>query len=416
MKNFVKKTAATTLSVFGILSAMPSAFCAPGGENNSPTNNGRGHLDINSAMIVGKYVDSIKDVQNVAMVNSKYKEILEMYRFNPVAITSAKQLAFFPNIETYIVENCSENFASFNNEIKNNNKIGTVVYLPYSFNPDQFREILERNGVIDPNQRLMRGWDRDVEVIGGKPVNGCKVKFISREKEIIFLFDVCSGGHLRNKERYNEYLERCRVTEGVISSTSIPLTSSITSLGERAFSLDESLKEVNIPNSVTSIGEGAYSYCENLTKVTIPNSVKNIEKDAFTGSNLTGITIPDSVTSIKDGVFLECFSLANVNMPASITSIGNYAFAGCRSLNRINIPSSVKSIGEGAFQDCYSLTDITIPNSVKSIGKGAFNSCPNLNHIEFNGKVYSSANEFMQAFKDYRKFGVLSRNSACNIL
>ena len=40
MKNFVKKTAATTLSVFGILSAMPSAFCAPEGANNNPANNG----------------------------------------------------------------------------------------------------------------------------------------------------------------------------------------------------------------------------------------------------------------------------------------------------------------------------------------------------------------------------------------
>lgn len=413
MKNFVKKTVAATLSVFGILSAMPSAFCAPKGENNPPANNGRGHIDVHSAMIVGKYFTSIEDFKNLEMVNEKYKNLAERYHFNPVGINFPEQLVLFPQMETYVVEKCGEDVVS----LFTNDKIKKVVYLPCSFKSYQFREILEYNGIIDSNQRLTGNWVRDVEVIGGNPVNGCSVKFTSGEKTIVFLFDVCGRGHLRNIRRYNDYLERCGVTEGFIpSSTRIPLTSSITSLGKRAFSGDRHLTNVNIPNSVTSIGEGAYSYCRNLRNVTIPNSVKNIEKKAFCCSNLTGITIPDSVTCIKDYLFSGCLSLTNVNMPASITSIGDYAFGGCRSLNHIEIPDTVKSIGEGAFQGCVSLTDITIPNSVKNIGENVFNSCPNLNVIRFNGNVYSSANEFMKAFNDYRKFEVLSRNSACNIL
>ena len=419
MKNFVKKTVAATISVFGILSAMPSAFCAPKGENNPPANNGRGHIDPFNMMVVGKYLDSVKDICNLTMVNKKYgdkrNDIIKRYHFNPVPITSRKQLALYPNMETCYIgrfESEKDFIPTFPND-----KIKELVYLPDSFKSYQFREILEYNGIIDSNQRLTGNWVRDVEVIGGNPVNGCSVKFTSGEKTIVFLFDVCGRGHLRNIRRYNDYLERCGVTEGFIpSSTRIPLTSSITSLGKRAFSGDRHLTNVNIPNSVTSIGEGAYSYCRNLRNVTIPNSVKNIEKKAFCCSNLTGITIPDSVTCIKDYLFSGCLSLTNVNMPASITSIGDYAFGGCRSLNHIEIPDTVKSIGEGAFQGCVSLTDITIPNSVKNIGENVFNSCPNLNAIRFNGNVYSSANEFMKAFNDYRKFEVLSRNSACNIL
>ena len=34
MKNFIKKSAVTTLSMIGILSAMPSAFCSSNGENS----------------------------------------------------------------------------------------------------------------------------------------------------------------------------------------------------------------------------------------------------------------------------------------------------------------------------------------------------------------------------------------------
>ena len=41
MKKTIKKVAATTLSVLGILSTMPSALCAPHGEDASSKNTGK---------------------------------------------------------------------------------------------------------------------------------------------------------------------------------------------------------------------------------------------------------------------------------------------------------------------------------------------------------------------------------------
>ena len=55
----------------------------------------------------------------------------------------------------------------------------------------------------------------------------------------------------------------------------------VTSIGDKAFSLCESLTEVVIPNSVKSIGEYGFSCCESLTKIVIPNSVKSIGDYAF---------------------------------------------------------------------------------------------------------------------------------------
>ncbi|NMD44902.1 MAG: leucine-rich repeat domain-containing protein, partial [Clostridiales bacterium] len=61
---------------------------------------------------------------------------------------------------------------------------------------------------------------------------------------------------------------------------------------------------VVIPSSVTSIGENAFSGCIGLTEITIPNSVIYIGERAFQGcSGLTEITIPSSVTSIGAAAF-----------------------------------------------------------------------------------------------------------------
>ena len=119
-----------------------------------------------------------------------------------------------------------------------------------------------------------------------------------------------------------------------------------------------------------------------IRKDMIPSSVTSIGNYAFSGcSSLTSITIPSSVTSIGDGAFCQCSSLTSITIPSSVTSIGNYAFSGCSSLTSITIPSSVTSIGDGAFCQCSSLTSITIPSSVTSIGNYAFCECSSLTSI-----------------------------------
>ena len=107
------------------------------------------------------------------------------------------------------------------------------------------------------------------------------------------------------------------------------IPSSVTSIGDRAFSSCRSLSEIVISSSVTSIGDLAFSFCDSLSE----------------------IVIPSSVTSIGDFAFSDCRSLSKIVIPSSVTSIGDYAFLGCRSLSEIVISSSITSIGKGAF--CY---------------------------------------------------------------
>ena len=433
----IKKTAATTLSVIGMLSMMPSALCAPEEANDiPPQNNVRGHIDPFNIMVVGKYLNSVYDLFNLQMSNKKCEDLLERYHFNPVAITSREQLALYPNIETCHIGKFRGDFIS----TFPNDKIKTLVYLPGSFNASQFKEVLSENGVYTDK------WKRTFELNGENPEDGCSVTFTKDSKTFVFMFSLYPNGELAGSyfngqissgvKCYNDLLEKCGVEdvakvtlkeklvippnvtnirclafagctnlkEVIIPNSvkniaksafsdcrdlrEVTIPDSVTSIGEKAFCNCENLREINIPNSVTSIGDSAFSNCRDLREITIPNSVKSIGNNAFSDcKNLREITIPDSITSIGEATFANCTNLKKVTIPNSVTSIGNSAFGYCEDLEEINIPDSVTSIEENAFVVCKSLREITIPNSVASIGNSAFANCENLTKISIPNSV-----------------------------
>ncbi|WP_051588957.1 leucine-rich repeat domain-containing protein [Ruminococcus sp. NK3A76] len=237
--------------------------------------------------------------------------------------------------------------------------------------------------------------------------------------------------------------------KGSDAEVTIPSTidgKKVTSIGDFAFYVCESLKSITIPNSVTNIGEDAFYLCESLTSITIPNSVTSIGDYAFCGcKSLTSITIPNSVTSIGKGAFSYCESLTSITIPNSVISIGNLAFYGCDSLTsitipnsvtsigvcaficqnlrsitvdennkafssydgvlfnknktelitcpgakqRLNIPNGVTSIGDNAFYYCKKMTSVTLPDSITSIGELAFHACTSLKAIALPDSVKS---------------------------
>jgi hypothetical protein len=203
----------------------------------------------------------------------------------------------------------------------------------------------------------------------------------------------------------------------------VKLPSSLTGIGERAFSGCTGLTSVTIPAGVTSIGNSAFYECSGLTSVTIPGSVTSIGDHAFDGcTGLTSVTISGGVTGIGAEAFARCTGLTSFDLPASITSIGINPFWGCSGITSFTvapgntkytvengilynktrtrlivafpaigiingtavIPSSVTSIEHSAFSGCTGLTGVTIPGSVTSIGDFAFSGC---RALTFDGGV-----------------------------
>ena len=192
----------------------------------------------------------------------------------------------------------------------------------------------------------------------------------------------------------------------------IVIPSSVTSIGDWAFSSCDSLSKIVIPSSVTSIGKGAFSYCDSLLEIVIPSSVTSIADGAFSScDSLSEIVIPSSVTSVGYGAFSFCSSLSEIVIPSSVTSIGKGAFSHCDSLSEIVIPSSVTSIGDSAFSCCFSLSEIVIPSSVTSIGDSAFSSCFSLSEIVIPSSVTSIGDSAFNncKFPDNLKQELISR-------
>ena len=124
--------------------------------------------------------------------------------------------------------------------------------------------------------------------------------------------------------------------------TNIEIPSSVTNIGSRAFSGCSVLASINVAleNHYYSSKDGILYDKEVKEIITapsgikgsieIPSSVTSIGNDAFSGcSGLTSIEIPESVTNIGNYAFSNCSSLMSIKIPSGVTSIGAYAFINC---------------------------------------------------------------------------------------
>ena len=99
--------------------------------------------------------------------------------------------------------------------------------------------------------------------------------------------------------------------------------------------------------------------------LTIPGSfsgvpVTTIGEEAFSLVNsMISISIPAGVTSIGPYAFMGCKSLILSNIPSNVTTIGSGAFDGCTSLTSLIIPGDVKTIENWNLPGMFSV-DIII--------------------------------------------------------
>ena len=255
--------------------------------------------------------------------------------------------------------------------------------------------------------------------------------------------------------------------------TSVTFPSSLTSIGNNAFSGCSGLTSISLPSSLTSIGNSAFSGCSGLTgelNLGGCTSLTSIEGAVFMGcSELTGIvTIPASVTDIEtsnpfygctklEGIVVEegnseyyiegnclienstktlitgfnnstilsdikvieerafgyCNGLTSISLPSSLKAIGISAFADCSGLTSVDLSgcTSLTSIGMSAFWSCSGLTSISLPSSLTDIGSNAFYNCSSLTEV-----IIDSPDIYKDATSASACGGLLQRATTIKVL
>ena len=180
------------------------------------------------------------------------------------------------------------------------------------------------------------------------------------------------------------------------STLSIP--SSVTTIGESAFSYATFGMAFVMPSTVSSTGTSAFesaTFSSGLTvdvnigsssfkNATIPSITINsqsIGANAFQNSSIGSLTFGNTVTSIGNYAF-QNLTTVGYTIPSSVTSFGNYAFENTK-VSSLSLPADV-TIGNYAFSKTE-LTKLVIPATYTNIGQKAFYNCQLLAEIQFMG-------------------------------
>lgn len=194
---------------------------------------------------------------------------------------------------------------------------------------------------------------------------------------------------------------------------------SVRSIGSRAFSRCDDLRDVELSSGLESIGDEAFAHCRSLVHLSIPATVREMgvrvtfdtcvseghvagEGDvgaaaAFVFADDAGVLyrrVPDEAKDACDKsadagfgstesqlVALElidalALTLAEYRVLPGTRSIGPRAFSKNAFVQRVSLPEGVKIVGDRAFAECAALFAIELPDTVEEIGERAFCSAP----------------------------------------
>lgn len=161
-------------------------------------------------------------------------------------------------------------------------------------------------------------------------------------------------------------------------------------IGEKAFSNNLMLENVQLPDSVMAINDSAYFGCRNLKSIRFSLGIRKIGKNAFA----------------------ECESLKNVQIHSKLDYLGNNAFT-LSGIENVEI-EAIKEWGEESFSLCSKLVSISVKETVRipercflhdiylekvrvrnkpEIADSAFNDCRRFFAVEYGEWSFSNFRE-----------------------
>ena len=283
-------------------------------------------LDSSYMMIVAKYFQSNKDYINVMKVNSKYKNITNNFKYNPIP-----DVSIFPNIQTRYLYSRNEQY-----DYDNLNIYKYVLW--YEIGGTEYNNLLAR---------INRDHQDLVNRLHAK--NGNKrLEYPMYEDDI----NIDAKKQISSDYSYNRTTDQNNITR-------VTYDDNVTYVKKVKDNMND-VDEVVLGKNIVKLGESAFNDWMYLKKVTMNFSATEIPSYCFQNTSIMDIIIPEGVTSI-----------------------GSYAFNFCTNVTRLSLPNTLKSIGQCAFTR-IAVKTITVPSSVAYIDNNAFSCCSNLTSVIFN--------------------------------
>ena len=232
------------------------------------------------------------------------------------------------------------------------------------------------------------------------------------------------GGGVTAAEDDRFRINGTTLTKYLGTDTYVSIPDTITTIGDEAFSGNETLISLTIPDSVTQISYNAFKNCTALTRVILPDSVEKVGPGAFEGcTELTSVEIGENVSSWGSGVFANCNSLANVTidrdneyltyyngaiyngnmtmlyqvlparegdnyvMPGTVENIDTYAFWNLQNTKNVMVSDKVAGIPRQAMASMGSVENVVIQNPTTGIGERAIANNANLKQVAIPASV-----------------------------
>jgi hypothetical protein len=140
-------------------------------------------------------------------------------------------------------------------------------------------------------------------------------------------------------------------------------------------------------SSLSVIGEYAFSSCSLLESICLPQSIELLAAGCFFVSGLLMVVFESDcqLSAIGGSVFSYCSSLIAVCIPRSVEVLETECFCDSARLSLVTFEddSNLSAIGPSAFSHCSSLSSICIPWSVETLSSECFRACDNLSDVTF---------------------------------
>ena len=162
----------------------------------------------------------------------------------------------------------------------------------------------------------------------------------------------------------------------------VVLGEGVSVISSRAF-INSALQTINLPSTLTLIGESAFSGCDLRGPITLPAALTTISSNAFSScKNLDNVTFSEGLQTMDTYAFYNCRQLKHAILPSTLKTIGSYAFYQCYRLEDAQLPAGLETLGDAAFYDCDSLTTFTFPEGITIVPNSVLNSCEKLATVQ----------------------------------